>query len=47
MFVELKRKPNKLEHDQAVWGDRLLAAGADWRIVWVPEEQETFLAELR
>lgn len=37
-FVELKRRPNVLAPEQLAWADDLKAAGADWRIVWVPDE---------
>lgn len=42
-FVELKRRPNKLSPDQEVWGGALEAAGADYRIVWVPEGLDAFV----
>lgn len=41
-FVELKRKPNRLARDQQAWGEALQAAGADWRLVWVPDEVDAF-----
>lgn len=47
MFVELKRKPNKLEAEQIVWADRLIEAGAEYRLLWVPEMMPAFLEELR
>jgi hypothetical protein len=46
LFVELKRGPNKLEPAQAAWGEALIAAGAVWRLVWVPEELDGFCQEL-
>lgn len=46
LVVELKRKPNKVEHMQQVWLDALALAGVDVRVVWVPEGAPTFLAEL-
>jgi hypothetical protein len=45
-FVEIKRKPNKLAPDQLVWRTALEEAGADYRLVWVPEEQDEFCQEL-
>jgi hypothetical protein len=45
-FVELKRRPNKLAPDQETWRDVLLAAGADYRVVWVPEELDEFCQTL-
>lgn len=41
-FVELKRKPNTLAPEQMAWADALTAAGADWRVVWVPEQLVDF-----
>jgi hypothetical protein len=46
LFVELKRGPNKLEPAQAAWGEALIAAGAVWRLVWVPEDLDRFCQEL-
>lgn len=46
VFAELKRYPNRLEPSQGMWGKALLAAGARWRLVWVPEEQQAFIDEL-
>lgn len=46
MFVELKRKPNKVEPEQQEWLDDLAVAGVEARVVWVPEGMQTFLAEL-
>lgn len=46
MFVELKRHPNMLEPDQKAWAKALLDAGATWRLVWVPEQQQGFIDEL-
>ena len=37
-FVELKRRPNRLSAEQVGWADALNNAGADWRVVWVPDE---------
>lgn len=45
-FVELKRWPNKLEPAQEAWKVALDAAGAKWRLVWVPEELRSFCQEL-
>lgn len=45
-FVELKRRPNGLSPDQKVWREALIAAGADHRIVWVPDEQDAFCQQL-
>jgi hypothetical protein len=41
-FVELKRRPNTLAPEQLAWGDALHNAGADWRVVWVPDELDEF-----
>lgn len=41
-FVELKRRPNTLAPEQVAWGDALVNAGADWRVVWVPDELDAF-----
>jgi hypothetical protein len=45
-FVELKRKPNVLAPPQLAWADTLRAAGADYRLVWVPEGLDDFVQEL-
>jgi hypothetical protein len=45
-FVELKRAPNRLEPEQQAWRDALRAAGAPWRLVWVPERMSAFITEL-
>jgi VRR-NUC domain len=37
-FIELKRRPNKVEPAQARWHRTLAALGADVRVWWVPEE---------
>ena len=46
VFAELKRWPNRLEPAQGMWGKALQAAGARWRMVRVPEEMQSFIAEL-
>lgn len=46
LFVELKRAPNQLEHDQIAWRQALTHAGVVWRLVWVPEQLAAFNAEL-
>lgn len=46
LFVELKRPPNGLEAPQRAWGEALIAAGAVWRLVWVPEQLDAFVQEL-
>jgi VRR-NUC domain-containing protein len=46
LFVELKRKPNRLDPDQKRWGEALREAGAEWRVVWVPEQLDAFCQEL-
>lgn len=46
LFVELKRKPNRIEPDQQAWHDALAAAGATVHVVWVPEGMPQFLAGL-
>jgi hypothetical protein len=45
-FVELKRKPNKVEPAQQAWLDALSATGATVSVVWVPEELDGFVAHL-
>lgn len=45
-FVELKRRPNTVGPDQRAWGDALQAAGADYRVVWVPDELDEFCQSL-
>lgn len=42
-FVELKRRPNTMAPEQLAWGDALHNAGADWRVVWVPDELDEFV----
>jgi hypothetical protein len=46
MFVELKRRPYKLDDDQAAWGETLLACRCEWRVVYVPDELDSFVQEL-
>jgi hypothetical protein len=41
-FVELKRRPNTLAPAQLAWADTLTAAGADYRVVWVPDDLDDF-----
>lgn len=47
-FVELKRKPNKIEPAQRRWLDAL---GADPHVfvmvIWVPEQLDSFIAQLQ
>lgn len=53
-FVELKRKPNKVEPAQQRWHDALglldvEGQGVPWvqtSVVWVPEQMDAFIAEL-
>lgn len=45
-FVELKRRPNRLQPEQLAWADELRAAGADYRLVWVPDELLDFCQQL-
>jgi hypothetical protein len=45
-FVELKRKPNKVEPAQRAWLDALGAAGAAASVVWVPEGLDDFVTYL-
>lgn len=47
IFVELKRSPNRLEPEQVEWRQALTEAGAIWRLVWVPEQLDEFVRELR
>lgn len=44
--VELKRKPNNPTPAQWKWINGLLDAGIDVRLLWVPENMDTFIAEL-
>lgn len=44
---ELKRHPNKVEPEQELWLASLSAAGIDAGVVWVPEQQDAFLAYLK
>ena len=46
IYAELKRHPNRLEPAQARWAQTLLDGGADWRLVWVPEEMQAFIDDL-
>lgn len=46
LAVELKRKPRKPDAAQIAWLDALRAAGADARIVYVPEDMQALCAEL-
>lgn len=47
MFVELKRKPNRVEPAQQQWIAALSAVGGVWAgVVWVPEEMDAFIAVL-
>lgn len=47
-FVELKRKPNRVEPDQELWIDRLdhIAPNVKAWVLWVPEEQDAFIKML-
>lgn len=45
-FVELKRKPNKLEPAQAEWLNQLNAAHVRAHVLWVPEQMDEFIAWL-
>ena len=42
LFVELKRVDNTLDAEQARWGTVLSAAGADWRVVKLPDQLDDF-----
>lgn len=46
LFVELKRKPNRIEPAQERWHTALRAAGLDVRVCWVPEEMDDLLATI-
>lgn len=46
LIVELKRRPNKPSKDQVAWLAALTAAGADARVVIVPEQQQALIDEL-
>ncbi len=49
-FVELKRRPNKVEPAQEKWLDALTVfANGIWTracVVWVPEDMDAFIREL-
>lgn len=45
-FVELKRKPNKVEPEQHAWLNALECAGVRTAVVWVPEQMQAFIALL-
>lgn len=42
-FVELKRRPNRLDPAQQAWIDELEAAGMDVAVWWVPEQQQALV----
>lgn len=46
LFVELKRKPNKVEPEQTAWHVALVVAGLNVLVVFVPEEQDDLIARL-
>lgn len=47
LAVELKRKPNRVETGQQAWLDALgHVAGVTAIVVWVPEQQDAFIASL-
>jgi hypothetical protein len=48
LFVELKRKPNKVEPEQWLWINHLneIDQNVEACIVWVPEGQDEFIKEL-
>lgn len=47
LAVELKRKPNRIEAGQQAWLDALDAVpGVTALVVWVPEQQDAFIASL-
>jgi len=46
-FIELKRKPNKLDDAQQGWLDALQEAGLAAGVWWVPEEQQTLIDSLQ
>lgn len=45
-FVELKRKPNRVEPAQKRWLEMLAATGATVHVIWVPEGLDAFLTML-
>ena len=45
-FIELKSDGARLTREQAEWGKTLRLAGATWRLVYVPDELDTFCQEL-
>ena len=46
LFVELKRKPNKMEAEQQAWQETLTWAGACAQTWWVPENLDEHCAWL-
>ena len=47
LFLELKRRPGgRVTAGQVSWQERLIAAGLDARVVWLPDELDALLAEL-
>lgn len=47
LAVELKRKPNSVEGEQKKWLDALDdVPGVTALVVWVPEQQDAFIASL-
>lgn len=47
LAVELKRKPNRVEAGQQAWLDALgEVPGVTAIVVWVPEQQDAFIASL-
>jgi hypothetical protein len=45
-FLELKRRPNKPSLEQDNWLELLREGGADARLLWVPDDMQSFIDEL-
>jgi hypothetical protein len=46
IFAELKRRPNQLTPEQRAWLGALSLAGADARLILLPDDLDTFCTEL-
>lgn len=46
LIRELKRRPYTVKPEQQAWLDGLRAAGVDADVLWVPEQQDAFIARL-
>ena len=46
-FIEAKRRPLKPTPEQMLWATEMIKAGLDARLVFVPEESEALIAEMK